>query len=99
MILKRNYVHENHISYKKIFRIVHININKYLKLKYNQLSSRLQHDAKVPIKKLFIHKIMAEAWHGYNQEIHIEKTGTMSKEIVIINLLCFRIQRFIHSVF
>ena len=30
-------------------------------------------DAKVPIKKPFIHKITAEAWHGYNQEIHTEK--------------------------
>ncbi len=62
-------------------------------------ASRRQHDAKVPIKKPFIHKITAEAWHGYNQEIHTENTGAMSKQIVISNLICFKIPRYIHSVF
>ena len=28
-------------------------------------ASHLQQDAKVPIKKPFIQKIKAEAWHGY----------------------------------
>ena len=36
-------------------------------------ASRRQQDAKLPIEKPFSHKIMAGAWHGYNQEIHTEK--------------------------
>ena len=64
-----------------------------------RLQIRRQLDAKVPIKKPFIHKITAEAWHGYNQEIRTENTGAMPKQIVISNLICFKIPRFIHSVF
>ncbi len=63
-----------------------------------RLQIRRQLDAKVPIKKPFIQRILAEAWLGYNQEINTEKSGAMSNELEISKLICFKVPQITHCV-